>query len=92
MVKVKINCPVCSKYGIIEVEENIIINSKRGVAAVNVSSDLVCEHSFIAYIDKNFNVRDSFISDFTVDLPEMDTVQQIDMDKIPGKDETLITC
>ncbi len=86
MVKVKINCPVCSKYGIIEVEENIIINSKRGVAAVNVSSDLVCEHSFIAYIDKNFNVRDSFISDFTVDLPEMDTVQQIDMDKIPGKD------
>ena len=86
MVKVEITCPVCSKYGIIEVEENIIAQSKRGVAAVNVSTNLVCEHSFIAYIDKNFYVRDAFITDFTVELPEMDTVQQIDMNKIPSKD------
>ena len=86
MVKVEITCPVCKKYGVIEVEENIVAQSKRGVAAVNVSTNLVCEHSFIAYIDKNFYVRDAFITDFTVELPEMDTTQQIDVNKIPSKD------
>lgn len=86
MVKVEISCPVCSKFGIIEVEENIVANSKKGIAAVKISTDLVCEHSFIAYIDKNFHVRDSFISDFTVELPEMETTQKIDMDKVPSKD------
>lgn len=86
MVKVEISCPVCSKYGIIEVEENIVAQSKKGVAAVNVSGNLVCEHSFIAYIDKNFQVRDAFITDFIVELPEMDTTQQIDVNRIPSKE------
>ncbi|MFX1273788.1 MAG: hypothetical protein ACFFBP_10055 [Promethearchaeota archaeon] len=83
MVKVKINCPSCAKFGMIEVEENIIKNSKRGVAAVNVTQDLICEHSFIAYIDRNFQLRDCFISDFTVELPEMETKIKVDMMEIP---------
>lgn len=79
MVKVKINCPICNKFGRIEVEENIIKNSKRGIAAVNVTSDLVCEHSFIAYIDRNFTLRDSFVSDFTIELPDIEPKQKFDM-------------
>lgn len=70
-VKVEIRCPVCSKKGEIWVEKNFILESKRGVSAINVSQDLVCEHSFVAYIDKNLDVRDCFICDFKVQIPEI---------------------
>ena len=69
--RVEVRCPACGKHGAIEVEENIVKNSPRGVTAVNVADYLICEHSFIAYIDKNFVVRDCFISDFTVQLPQI---------------------
>ncbi|MFW9899112.1 MAG: hypothetical protein ACFFDO_07615 [Candidatus Thorarchaeota archaeon] len=85
MVNVEIRCPECSKIGKLEVEENLIIQSKRGVSAINVAEDLICNHSFIAYIDKNLNVRDCFITDFTIELPQIE-VEQITEDKIPGKD------
>ena len=85
MVKVEIHCPKCSKMGKLEVEENLIIQSKRGVSAINVAEDLICKHCFIAYIDKNFNVRDCFITDFTIELPQIE-VEQIIEDKIPDKD------
>ncbi|MFX1276789.1 MAG: hypothetical protein ACFFBP_00190 [Promethearchaeota archaeon] len=71
MSKVEVRCPACEKRGIIEVEENIVVNSPRGVTAVNVAEYLICEHSFVAYIDRNFSVRDCFISDFTVELPQI---------------------
>ena len=71
MIKVQIYCPECSKMGFIEVEENIIQESSRGITAVNVAEYLVCKHSFIVYIDKNFCVRDSFITDFTIELPSI---------------------
>ena len=69
--RVEVRCPACKKVGAIEVEENIVKSSPRGVTAVNVAEYLICEHSFIAYIDKNFVVRDCFISDFTVQLPQI---------------------
>ena len=71
MKKVAIFCPVCKKSGNIEVKENIVSQSKRGVTAVNVAGFLICEHSFVAYIDRNFTLRDSFVSDFTVELPQI---------------------
>ncbi|MFX1260360.1 MAG: hypothetical protein ACFFAN_21120 [Promethearchaeota archaeon] len=87
MVKVKIHCPSCSKMGNIEIEENIIAESKRGISAVNVAEHLICPHSFVAYIDKNLNVRDYFITDFKIQLPEMDVEHKITEKEIPGKDE-----
>ena len=43
----------------------------RGVFAVNVSEGIACEHSFVTYIDKNLTVRDTFIADFQLELPEI---------------------
>lgn len=76
MVKVRINCPECNKRGYIEVRENIINDCQRGVTDINISAHLVCKHSFIAYIDKCFIMRDAFITDFTVELPEIDMNKQ----------------
>ena len=85
MVKVEIRCPECSKIGKLEVEENIVKQSKRGIAAINISEDLICKHSFIAYIDKNLNVRDCFITDFKVELPQIE-LEQVVEEKIPNKE------
>ena len=71
MVKVIIHCPKCNGAGHLEVEKNLIEESERGITAINVAEDLVCKHSFIAYIDKNFKMRDAFISDFKIQLPDI---------------------
>lgn len=71
LVKVEIRCPACLKRGKIWVEKSYILESPRGITAVNVAQDLVCEHSFVAYIDKYFEVRDCFICDFKVQIPEI---------------------
>ncbi|MFX1394960.1 MAG: hypothetical protein ACFFAH_15510, partial [Promethearchaeota archaeon] len=64
MNKVQINCPICSKTGSIEISHNILKDSLRGLLAINIAKDIICSHSFIAYIDKNLNVRDYFVADF----------------------------
>ncbi|GAH18324.1 unnamed protein product, partial [marine sediment metagenome] len=74
-----------SKIGKLEVEENIIKQSKRGIAAINVSEDFLCKHSFIAYIDKGFNVRDCFITDFKVELPRIE-LEQVVENNVPNKE------
>ncbi|TFG30633.1 MAG: hypothetical protein EU532_00665 [Promethearchaeota archaeon] len=75
MVQIEIHCPSCSKKGLIEVEENLIFKCERGVSAINVDENLICSHSFVAYIDKNLKVRDCFLTDFKIETPEMELDQ-----------------
>lgn len=86
MKKVLIRCPACRKTGYLGVEENLVSKSERGVTAVKVAELLVCEHSFVAYIDRNFSVRDCFIVDFRIELPkiviEKDKEEKIDIPEI----------
>jgi len=69
--KVSIKCPSCSTKGDIQIADDFIKNTSRGLLAVNITKDLICSHSFIAYIDKNLNVRDYFIADFCFEIPEI---------------------
>ncbi|MHA1509292.1 MAG: hypothetical protein ACTSO6_11380 [Promethearchaeota archaeon] len=71
MKKLEVRCPSCSSRGYIEISEEEVEKAARGVFAVNVSEGIVCEHSFVAYIDKNLTVRDTFIADFQLELPEI---------------------
>jgi len=71
MKKIEVRCPSCAGRGFIEVSEDEVEKAKRGVFAVNVSEGFICEHSFVAYIDKNFTVRDTFMTDFQLELPEI---------------------
>jgi len=71
MKKIEVRCPSCPGIGFIEVSEDEVEKAKRGVFAVNVSEGIICEHSFVAYIDKNFIVRDTFITDFQLKLPDI---------------------
>ena len=58
------------KKGFIEIEESLVKTSQRGITTFNVLEHLICDHSFVAYIDKDLMVRDSFIVDFTIELPQ----------------------
>jgi hypothetical protein len=71
MKKIEVRCPSCSSRGFIEVSEDEVEKAKRGVFAVNLAEGIICEHSFVAYIDKNFMVRDTFMADFQLELPEI---------------------
>jgi len=75
MAKIEVRCPICSKKGKMEVSEDLIKQTTRGLIAINVTENLVCEHSFIAYVDKNLAVRDYFIPDFQITLPEASQVE-----------------
>ena len=86
MVGIEIHCPICSKKGIVEVEENLIRNSERGVSAINVAENLICSHSFVAYIDKNLSVRDSFITDFKIETPDVELEHKLIEAEIPSLD------
>ncbi len=71
MRKLEVRCPSCSNRGNIEISEEEVEKAARGVFAVNISEGITCEHSFVVYIDKNLTVRDTFIADFQLELPEI---------------------
>ena len=71
MKKLEVRCPSCSSRGYIEISGVAVEKAARGVYAVNISEGIVCEHSFVAYVDKNLSVRDTFIADFQLELPEI---------------------
>jgi len=80
MKKLEVRCPSCSNRGYIEVSEEEVEKAARGVFAVNVLEGVSCEHSFVAYLDKNFTVRDTFIADFQLELPDVVPEQAIGPD------------
>ena len=71
MAIISITCPSCKKKGNIEISDEAIKNVSRGLLAVNVASDIICDHSFIAYLDKNLSIRDYFIADFQIEIPDI---------------------
>lgn len=72
MPKIKIACPRCSTKGEIEVDEERIKKVERGLLAINVAANTACacEHSFIIYLDKNLKIRDYFMADFEIQVPQ----------------------
>ena len=81
-VEIMIHCPICNKRGQIKIEKNIVKKSEKGVTAINVAKNLICEHSFITYVDKNLDVRDSFVCDFQIEIPKLE-VQEYEGYKMP---------
>ena len=81
-IQVKISCPACKRGGNINFEESFLKNNPKGITAVKIEEEIICEHSFICYIDKNFIVRDSYACDFKIQLPQI----KAKFDEIPIAD------
>lgn len=76
-MKLSVSCPKCSVKGFINVSEDAVTKAQRGLVAINIARNTVCEHSFVAYVDKNFKVRDCFIADFNIEISEVSQVKEI---------------
>ena len=87
MSQIIITCPDCSQKGSIEISKEKIEKSNRGIAAVHIAEKIICSHSFIAYVDMNMQVRDYFIADFKVDLPELSSIQILKELTIPDQEK-----
>jgi len=86
---VQIHCPTCKKSFNIEIYEDILKDNMRGIFAINIddSPEKPCSHSFVAYIDKNFAVRDYLITDFKLQLPVVEELEQKKEGvELPGRD------
>ncbi len=81
MVKLEVRCPICSTRGHIEVSEEEVKSSTRGLFAVNITEGIVCSHSFIAYVDKNLAIRDTYTADFQIQLPDILPKKEEEEDK-----------
>jgi len=56
----QLECPICHKTILHKLSNSLILqknNSQKGILNLMIPQNLICEHSFIAYIDKYFNVR-----------------------------------
>jgi len=71
VTQILIRCPSCKKSGKIAISEDLIKSTSRGLLAVNIAAGIICPDSFIAYIDKNYSVRDYFIADFQIEIPDL---------------------
>lgn len=68
-MKIEVRCPACSKRGTLEISEEDVKKTAKGLFAVNIDKTF-CSHSFIAYVDKNLSIRDCYIADFQIELLE----------------------
>ncbi|MFX1240768.1 MAG: hypothetical protein ACFFA7_05920 [Promethearchaeota archaeon] len=82
MARIEIRCPLCSKWDHIEISDDATKNASKGLLAINIAAGMICEHSFIAYVDKNLIVRDCLVADFKIELLEGEET---------GKSEEIIT-
>ncbi|MFW9880197.1 MAG: hypothetical protein ACFFG0_44555 [Candidatus Thorarchaeota archaeon] len=87
MAKIEVRCPICSHWDNIEISDDATKNMKKGLLAVNINPGMICEHNFIAYIDKNLIVRDVLIADFKLEAPESALIE--DTEKIVPEIESI---
>ncbi|MFW9970677.1 MAG: hypothetical protein ACFFDF_10790 [Candidatus Odinarchaeota archaeon] len=78
MVRLDIRCPRCSRRGTITINKEDIELKPSGLFSVNIDKNFTCEHSYIVYIDYNFNIRDYFELDYNVELPEVQREKETD--------------
>jgi len=73
---IKVTCPSCAKSGQIKIEGEYVNFVSRGITALNVEQGVICEHNFIAFIDKDYNIKDSFICDYKLELPQVEMIDE----------------
>lgn len=80
---VSIHCPLCSQRGKIDINKATFNKNENGLVAINVSDHKICDHSFTFYLDRNFNVRDYLVSDFKLEVPDIQVMEDFEEYQIP---------
>jgi hypothetical protein len=85
MAKIDIRCPVCSEWKKLDIPDDAVDESTKGLLTINVTAGMICEHSFIVYVDKNLIVRDCFVADFKIEVPGEPAPEQAENEIAPPK-------
>jgi len=85
---ISVKCPKCSKKGNFTIEANKISQRPNGITSILIKNDIICSHSIVIYVDRNAMVRDCFLADFTVKLPEIDLINKLDLNVVPNKEQS----
>jgi len=64
--RILVVCPVCSKSGRIPVPVEVIVKKDSGATSVYIPREMICQHEFYAYVDKNFKVRDYLVLEYSL--------------------------
>lgn len=64
-VKILFRCPVCAKSAHLNFGRKIFESSEH-LTTISVSKDVICDHGFHAFVDKNYQVRGYQRIDFEV--------------------------
>ncbi len=66
-VKISLRCPSCGTQKMVLVPKDHVKNKPGGTAILKIPTNMVCQHAFFAYIDKNFAVRDYLQPQYMLD-------------------------
>jgi hypothetical protein len=88
MAKLEVRCPICSKWEYVEISDDITKNVAKGLLAINIASGMICDHSFIAYVDKNLTVRDCLVADFKIEIPKGGSTE-VNEQRVSSKTDTI---
>ena len=73
--RVKYVCPECKEVKSLKTPTASIKNN--GLATISISKGTICQHSFLAEIDRGFKQRSSYIPDFVLEIQKEDNTPRI---------------
>ncbi len=62
-VKILFICPKCKKSNSLSFPQSVVDNA-RNLTTISIPKGLICEHSFQAFVDKNYKVRGYQLVDY----------------------------
>ncbi|MCP4760511.1 MAG: hypothetical protein GY870_01940 [archaeon] len=69
-ITIRVPCPTCNKTGSIKVTKEDLLRAGNGLTVISVPANLVCEHAFQFFVDRNGAVRGCESTDFEVKSAE----------------------
>lgn len=83
--KVQLVCPICQKTAFVPIPTYIFERKQAGIAKVQIIPDVVCEHQFVAFIDKNFMARGYDRIDFQLSIKPPEEGEGAESDATPDQ-------
>ncbi len=71
--RIEIVCPVCKKYGQVDVPKNIL--KKEGITTISIPSNSLCEHNFQVFLDPHNAVRGYQRVDFEIEASSSNSTE-----------------
>ncbi len=68
---ISLNCPICNKKGLINIPKSLIMKS-FGLTCVTIAPNIICEHIFQIFLDKQYKIRGYGKSDYEIGFVELE--------------------